>query len=245
MPWAAAIGAAGSIVGGVLGNRAAANQAQIARDFSADQYARRWQITMADMRKAGMNPMLAYSQGVGTSPTGAMAAQGDFGGAAAGDIIAQAGVRSAAKKQAATQANVNTATAKQLNAQTSLTKTQTREASARIDKLHQETASEFQRSILIASQNEFTLAQARQVEKNILKIAADTNLSESQRKQLEVETTKMIKYGVGTWGDLIDTIRKADVTLTNEVLNSAKSLWNALKGKGTPSGRSPLTSGTP
>lgn len=103
---AAAIGAAASIFGGFAGNQANKSESSRNRDWQAQQYGQKWQVTMADMRKAGMNPMLAYSQGVGTAPSGSTAQMGDFGGGAAGNLIAQAGVRSAATKQTKAQTDL-------------------------------------------------------------------------------------------------------------------------------------------
>jgi len=101
---AAAIGAAAAIGGGLLGAGANRAEASKQRDWAAQQYGQRYQVTMNDMRAAGLNPMLAYSQGVGTSPTGTAAQIGDFGGAAAGNVLAQGGIRSAQKTQAQQQA---------------------------------------------------------------------------------------------------------------------------------------------
>lgn len=56
--------------------RANASREQIAADanaFSAQQYASRYQTTVKDMQAAGLNPMLAYSQGAGSAPTGQQA----------------------------------------------------------------------------------------------------------------------------------------------------------------------------
>lgn len=101
----AAIGAAAAIGGGLLGGSMSRSEASKLRDWQADQYSRRYQITMGDMRAAGLNPMLAYSQGPGSSPSGQMgdmsAIQSGFSSAAS--IAAQAEVR---KTQADnTQAN--------------------------------------------------------------------------------------------------------------------------------------------
>ncbi len=101
----AAIGAAAAIGGGILGNAAARSEASRNRDWQAQMYGQRYQITMDDMRRAGLNPMLAYSQGVGSSPSGSMAAQGDFGGGTAGNLAAQADIRNS-------QANLNKQSAK-------------------------------------------------------------------------------------------------------------------------------------
>lgn len=37
--------------------------------FNKEMYEKRYQMTMADMRKAGLNPILAYKQGAGSAPT--------------------------------------------------------------------------------------------------------------------------------------------------------------------------------
>jgi hypothetical protein len=72
------------LIGGIMNNNANANQAQIANQFSAQQAQNQmdfqkemsnnsYQRGVADMEKAGLNPMLAYTQGGASVPTGAMA----------------------------------------------------------------------------------------------------------------------------------------------------------------------------
>lgn len=70
----------GSIVSGGLAwlgaeqqNRRAADAAEQAQGFSAQQFATRYQTTVGDMKAAGLNPMLAYSQGGGSPPSGVQA----------------------------------------------------------------------------------------------------------------------------------------------------------------------------
>jgi hypothetical protein len=65
-----------SILSFIGAERANASREQIAADanaFSAQQYANRYQTTVKDMQAAGLNPMLAYSQGAGSAPTGQQA----------------------------------------------------------------------------------------------------------------------------------------------------------------------------
>jgi hypothetical protein len=50
-----------------------ASQAQKQMDFQLHQSQTQWQRAVDDMRKAGLNPALAYSQGSNSSSTGAMA----------------------------------------------------------------------------------------------------------------------------------------------------------------------------
>ena len=59
--------------GGERRNQAQADQAASANAFSAQQFATRYQTTVKDMQAAGLNPMLAYSQGGGAPPSGQQA----------------------------------------------------------------------------------------------------------------------------------------------------------------------------
>lgn len=76
-------GAAGYALGGMPGatlgaqigggfdtNQARADAAASANEFSANQYATRYQTQVKDLESAGLNPMLAYMQSPGSSPTG-------------------------------------------------------------------------------------------------------------------------------------------------------------------------------
>lgn len=60
------IGAAASLGGAMM----TSNSAMEAAKMSRENYQHRYQWTMADMRKAGLNPIFAYQTGVGSSPAG-------------------------------------------------------------------------------------------------------------------------------------------------------------------------------
>lgn len=68
----------GGFLGGIFGLAGSAAQAamswkmqQDAQEHQKDMYKQRYQWTMEDMRSAGLNPMLAYAQGVGGGAGGA------------------------------------------------------------------------------------------------------------------------------------------------------------------------------
>lgn len=73
--WAAALGGAVNIGGGIAGAIVSARQAAKQRDFNKWMFQHRYRMQMKDMRAAGLNPILAY----GSSPptvTGAAASVG-------------------------------------------------------------------------------------------------------------------------------------------------------------------------
>lgn len=69
--------AGADMAGGSMANDANAKQAALNRDFQADQSATAYQRATADMKAAGLNPMLAYGQGGASTPTGATATMSD------------------------------------------------------------------------------------------------------------------------------------------------------------------------
>jgi hypothetical protein len=65
--------AAGNAASTWYTNRQSQKRQREAQDFSAQQYAKRYQTQVADLKKAGLNPMLAVSQSPGSAPQGSAA----------------------------------------------------------------------------------------------------------------------------------------------------------------------------
>lgn len=102
----AVTGGISSIIGGALSNSADRHAATVANQRNQYNYQHRYQWSMEDMQKAGLNPMLAATQGIGGSVNGASALASSYNvgeGVTAG-MSAQAAGNSA--KAAQHQANV-------------------------------------------------------------------------------------------------------------------------------------------
>lgn len=81
---ASLLGAGLGFFGGERTNEANARQAQLNRDFQERMRATQYQTAVDDMRKAGLNPALAYQQGGAGTPSGATAQMGNSMAAAGG-----------------------------------------------------------------------------------------------------------------------------------------------------------------
>ncbi len=82
----ALIGAGGGLIssafglfGGISANKARAREAQKNRDFQERMSSTAYQRSMADMKLAGLNPILAYQRGGANTPSGSMALQENVG----------------------------------------------------------------------------------------------------------------------------------------------------------------------
>lgn len=75
--WEALASAAGGLVGGGIDTLVNLNQARINRQFQLNMSSTAYQRAMADMKAAGLNPMLAYQQG-GASTSGGATASGEM-----------------------------------------------------------------------------------------------------------------------------------------------------------------------
>lgn len=114
----AVAGGVSSIIGGMLSNSAARHAATVANQRNIYNYQHRYQWAMDDMQKAGLNPMLAATQGIGGSINGASAlsANYDIASGVTSGMSAQAAGNSAkaAQKQAETAAKISEGTIKKL-----------------------------------------------------------------------------------------------------------------------------------
>lgn len=76
------IGGGASLLGGLFQNSSAKKAASRQMRFQEQMFNTRYQRTMADMKAAGLNPILAYKQGGGSAPGGSTYSPVNVGAAA-------------------------------------------------------------------------------------------------------------------------------------------------------------------
>ena len=113
----------GSLLGGFFNNQAASSRQEDAQAFSAQQYATRYQTTVKDMQAAGLNPMLAYSQGAGTAPSSSAASSSGYGDI--GSTVNQSRIASAQVANVAADTENKKAQTANIDADTALKRAQT------------------------------------------------------------------------------------------------------------------------
>lgn len=158
-----------SLLTGWLNNQYAEDRQNAAQDFSAQQYAKRYQTQVADMKAAGLNPMLAYTQAPGNAPGGVVGSSNatpDLGAS-----LNQSVKASAATEQARASVNVTNAQAANLDA---------------------DTANKDAQRLLIEAQAAAAWASAGQSHANVGLINATVDRVRQEVTNLQSENTKIL-----------------------------------------------------
>jgi len=174
---AAGIGAVGSLIGGMQRNSAAAAQASQQMAFQREMSDTAYQRTMADMKAAGLNPMLASKLGGASTPAGAMAQMSD--------VITPAVTAGTSAYSAATQGQVSE-TQMQVNRASALLSVAQKDLSeANYDRVRTEIGN-----------LEFTQRQIEQITK---KLVAETSVVEATRffQQMRVKASRAALEAAG------------------------------------------------
>lgn len=243
MVWDALIGAGASLLGGLIGSGGAAERNRQQREMMENQivaqkemaYAQQqfqekmsstaYQRSMADMKAAGLNPILAYQQGGASSPGGAMGsaamAQMENEMTALGE-----GVSSAAQKAkdaaAASLANEQT---KNTTSQTELNKANEQLTKTLEDKAKIDTATSAAQASKLAAETDL----AKQQERNAVisgGVLAHNVTSAAAEARLKVrEATDAENYGTSTTGRELGGLERI-----------ARRVYDALKNVPPPEG---------
>lgn len=203
-PVAAAVIGGANLLGGMLTNEANKDIAESNNQWSAEQYAKRYQVQTADMKAAGLNPMLAYNASPGSAPSAQQVTfQNPIASATEGyQKASDASVKEAQVQNILADTAVKNVTAKQIVAQTDAA-----EAQARLS-----TASANEATVRMVSQQNYgnpaqkALAESYwsqiQVNKaNLPKIAQEIVTSGAYAAQARAQASKAIAEGKITEAD--------------------------------------------
>lgn len=192
---AAAIIGGSTLLGTYMANKQSAANAEAANATSIELANTSYQRRVQDLSKAGLNPMLAYSQGGAAVPNIQTPTVQNYGDAASSAVqgyqsgVNQDLVRSQIKTQetqqevnkamaikAAADAEVSTASAAEVRARTGIYSPMIQETLARIDKIGADTGLSFAQTQLVKRQAINAVYQGENIQANTGNTKADTML---------------------------------------------------------------------
>lgn len=192
--WGAVVGALGSLAGTLLGDALGDDNAAKAAGEQEDLYARRYRLTVNDMKKAGLNPILAGSQGFnpGTVPSiqqAYMPPTFDASSSAKSFVEAQESEEKAKLARAQTKKATEDALLAQQKAKESLQNTvKMRAETSAISANERKTVQEILN--LIESQKHI-ISQIQNVENQTDNLQEQRKLIKANTKQIEVSLKKL------------------------------------------------------
>lgn len=169
-------------LGGVMTNQAATDRADTSNEWSAAQYASRYQTTVNDLKAAGLNPMMAYSQGAGSPPT-AQAVQFQNPVSSASDAMRSSG----SYDQSVASASQAQASVKQIDATVDKIIEETKNLPAQREQIYYTIR-------LLAEQAEKTIAETGNTKQATLNLVATVKKlkAETSLLDLDIDAAKLL-----------------------------------------------------
>lgn len=190
---ATAISSAASYMGASERNRSQEAQAGRQMEFQERMSNTAYQRAVSDMQRAGLNPMLAYSQGGATTPSGAQAAIEDtltpavHSGREAYRAVTESGVRSAQVADIKASAGLKTAQTGESAARTHEAESHAALNAELAAKARQDTFTSASSANLMDTQGRHILASIEKIAPEIKQIVSQTHLNDASRRKLLAE----------------------------------------------------------
>lgn len=198
------LSAAASIGGGLLGkegaedqNHANAKQAQLNRDFQERMSNTSYQRGMKDMKKAGLNPMLAFMKGGASTPSGAQAEM----------VNEQAPLAKGVSESA-----VNAATVQNLQATSAKSEAEATKAIADTDLAAAQAAETRARTPNYEKTGRLTEAQIDEVTAKIGNLVSSTSLNQAQGAKVREEILNLSNIRDLTKAQISEALSRAKLT---------------------------------
>lgn len=240
MAWVGAlIGGGLGLIGGVLGNESredtASEQTEFQREMSNSSYERQ----VADMKAAGLNPMLAYTKmGGASTPSGAQAVVEDVMTPSINSGVAAARVAAEIKNMMQVNENLKSENQK-INAETALAETaaaknqaDTAVASVMLPKIEQETRTSVTSADLNTANADLAREGLRKINAEVARIIEESHLTAIQAEKVWAEIDNVKKQGglidAQTGNTVADTkLRNLSLWLGNASVPKAMNEENA------------------
>lgn len=220
--WGEILGSvAGNVLGGLLGNKgqesaneASAQSAQKMMDFQERMSNTSYQRGMSDMKKAGLNPMLAFMKGGASTPSGTQyTAQNEMAPLASGikeiapQVVQMQNIQSSTAKNtadatlSAANADVANATAAEIRARTpvhastiSLNDANIRHLDASVSKLFADIDLTGYQEDKISAEIQQLAREGNLTNANVNKVLSETNLTNEQIKEVQPRISEILAH---------------------------------------------------
>lgn len=213
------IQAGASLLGGIQRNTSQQDQARAANEFSAQQFATRYQTTVKDMEAAGLNPMLAYSQGASGQPSGQQAVMTDYLSPAvsAYQNSNQQLLQEAQAEQARSSASLNARQERLVNATVEKTVQEIKNLSATEDQVRATIDNLYVQQKNLLQEGENLKVQERVLTITAEKILAEAHLIVNQDRKVDLEKALL---------RVEKQLREAQVKLSNMDVSAGEKFDN-------------------